>query len=160
LDHNYISGSIPHLPEHLDEINLAYNRFTGSIPEGVFPEYIKKLNLAHNNLTGSIPPELGKLTSLVGLDLSNNHLSGTLPYSLDSSSNLDFLDLSYNMISGELNIRSYMKYLDLSFNRFSEVDYLNNLENIGYCNLEGNPNFKCLLPYWASYICYTTCTGK
>ncbi len=40
---------------------------------------VTSLNLRSNQLSGSIPPELGNLSSLMGLSLDSNELSGVIP---------------------------------------------------------------------------------
>jgi len=138
FDNNQLSGTIPFLSSNWGvKINLSNNRFSGSIPSDKFgnPNW---------------------------LDLSWNNLTGSLPDSVSYASSLSYLDISHNMISGSADIPLYaMKYLDLSYNRFSDiVSRYGEFEYLDYCNLEGNPNFRCNLPSWVSYICYVQCTGN
>lgn len=63
--------------------------------------HVDSLGLQDNNLIGQLPPELGSLTSLVGLDLSRNQLSGEIPAELGGLP-LTHLHLEMNELTGEI----------------------------------------------------------
>ena len=58
--------------------------------------HVTRLELSSNNLCGRIPSELGKVTSLKGLNLSANSLHGPIPSALAELSNLETLYLQNN----------------------------------------------------------------
>jgi hypothetical protein len=80
----------------LIELNLAGNRFTGSIPifldknnnnnnsssSSSAVSKFQRLRLDGNQLSGTIPAALGNLVDLTQLTLHNNQLSGTVPSTL------------------------------------------------------------------------------
>ncbi|KAL4352683.1 hypothetical protein GQ457_06G005710 [Hibiscus cannabinus] len=59
--------------QHLQLLNLAYNKFSFSFPSG-FHQFsnLSYLNLSNAGFEGQIPAEISRLTSLVTLDLSVN----------------------------------------------------------------------------------------
>ena len=84
-------------------IDLANNKLTGNIPEGISSLIeLKALNLSGNMLIGIIPKNIGKLEQLESLDLSRNRFSGSLPASMVGLHYLGYLDLSYNKLSGRI----------------------------------------------------------
>jgi hypothetical protein len=97
-DSSQLSGPIPSalfsIP-CLIELDLAGNRFTGSIPifldknnnnnsssSSTAVSKFQRLRLDGNQLSGTIPAALGNLVDLTQLTLHNNQLSGTVPSTL------------------------------------------------------------------------------
>jgi Leucine-rich repeat (LRR) protein len=103
LSVNKLSGTIDPIKNitTLDEIYLAQNQFTGSIPIelGNMPG-LTKLTLSDNKFTGNIPTQLGNLANLQQLQLNGNSLTGSIPPQLGNLSNLTFLDLGNNKLTG------------------------------------------------------------
>lgn len=82
----------------IQELNLANNSLTGSLPGEIrFLQNLKVLNLSNNQFTG-VPAEIGQLQNLEVLDLSNNQITG-LPNELGNLSNLKVLKLTGNQYS-------------------------------------------------------------
>ena len=102
LGQNKLTGELPvPLPDSpLENLILAFNEISGSIPPGFFAAgvHIKVIDLRSNLLAGTIPLDIGSAPSgLTRLNLSNNTLSGAVPDSLATDAiNLDFLDVSGN----------------------------------------------------------------
>ncbi|GKV46625.1 hypothetical protein SLEP1_g53599 [Rubroshorea leprosula] len=71
------SSSLFHL-QHLQSLNLAYNRFSSVFPSG-FDKLanLRNLNLSNAGFTGQIPLEISRMTRLVTLDLSVSVLLGS-----------------------------------------------------------------------------------
>ncbi|CAA0395443.1 unnamed protein product [Arabidopsis thaliana] len=71
------------------EINLARNYLSGSIPSewGLLP--LVNITLLGYRLTGPIPKEIGNIITLERLVLENNQLSGTLPPELGTWETLE-----------------------------------------------------------------------
>lgn len=89
----------------LQRLILAGNRFSGSIPAGIWSELtdLIQLDLSRNQLTGPIPEDLGELQSLSGtLNLSFNQLSGQIPKSLGNLPMTLSFDFRNNNLSGEV----------------------------------------------------------
>ena len=84
---------------------------------------VKRLSLGRNGLSGVISPELGKLTSLQGLDFWANQLSGQIPPELGRLTQLQWVYLWGNQLSGtipaELGELSNLQQLDLGNNELS-----------------------------------------
>ncbi|KAK7840236.1 receptor-like protein eix2 [Quercus suber] len=96
-------------------IDLANNKLTGNIPEGISNLIeLKALNLLGNMLTGIIPKNIGKLEQLESLDLSRNRFSGSLPASMVGLHYLGYLDLSYNKLSGRIPTGTQLQSFDPS----------------------------------------------
>ncbi|KAK4368278.1 hypothetical protein RND71_012070 [Anisodus tanguticus] len=129
LSSNNFSGSLPHIPTMVTELDLSNNsfsegltnflcvksnesymleilhlggnRFSEKIPDCWvnWPE-LRVLNLGENKLTGWIPRSIGALSNLKSLDLKRNKLSGPLPSSLNNCTRLWKIDLNENELHG------------------------------------------------------------
>ena len=96
-------------------IDLANNKLTGNIPEGISSLIeLNALNLSGNTLTGIIPKNIGKLEQLESLDLSRNQFLGSLPASVVGLHYLGYLDLSYNNLSGRIPTGTQLQSFDPS----------------------------------------------
>lgn len=97
-------------------LNLSNQNLT-SLPQNTFfNAAIQELNLANNALTGSLPGEIRFLQNLKVLNLRNNKFTG-VPAEIGQLRNLEELDLSYNSITGlpnELGNLSNLKILKLT----------------------------------------------
>ncbi|RVW27811.1 putative LRR receptor-like serine/threonine-protein kinase [Vitis vinifera] len=151
LSSNHLSGKIPTgLGQciKLQVISLAYNDFTGSIPNGIgeipsnlshcrelrvlsssfnqftggIPQAIG-VYLGSNGISGPIPAEIFNISSLQVIDFTNNSLSGSLPMGICKHlPNLQGLYLAQNHLSGQLpttlSLCGELLFLSLSFNKF------------------------------------------
>ncbi|PRP81628.1 LRR receptor-like serine/threonine-protein kinase GSO2-like [Planoprotostelium fungivorum] len=118
LDFNDFEGELPILPTNLVNLNLAGNRFNGTIPLAyVNNTNLVTLDLSYNQLSGEIPDIWMRMGSLNSLILSHNNLSGSLPPSMSNLFSLNVLKISYNQMSGVLpDVFSALTTLDLSYN--------------------------------------------
>ncbi|CAK9259066.1 unnamed protein product [Sphagnum jensenii] len=135
---NNIGGVLPNqLPPSIQNLILARNRLTGSLPyslgqlpgltildisqnaisNGILDIFsplvsLTTLDLSYNTLTGPLPNSLGALTALMVLNLQNNQLNGSLPLSLLNLTNLQTLNIQNNQFTGwippGLNPHSFM----------------------------------------------------
>ena len=84
---------------------------------------VTELRLGSNGLRGSILPELGNLSSLVGLSLYNNKLKGSIPPDLGNLAKVEGLGLYGNELTGaipsELGGLSSLRWLYLQGNRLT-----------------------------------------
>ncbi|KAH7865431.1 hypothetical protein Vadar_006596 [Vaccinium darrowii] len=155
LSHNQINGLLPDLSSKFElysGIDLSYNLLTGPIP--LVPPTVVSLNLAKNKFGGS----LSFLCSITGewliyLDLSNNLLVGELPYCLSHFKVLSILSLANNNLYGEIPISigslPQMQTLNLRNNNLSgEVPFsLKSCTKLSIIDLRGN-RFTGIVPAW------------
>ncbi|XP_028764706.1 probable LRR receptor-like serine/threonine-protein kinase RFK1 [Neltuma alba] len=87
---------------YLQEIDFAYNLFTGTIPKEWASMNLTSISLLVNRLSGEIPKHLGNITSLTYLMLEANQFSGVIPPELGSLIKLQTLVLSSNQLTGDL----------------------------------------------------------
>ncbi|XP_037468933.1 receptor-like protein EIX2 [Triticum dicoccoides] len=132
LGSNKLTGQVPLLPINISRLNLSSNSFSGSLPSNLKAPLLEELLLANNKIRGMVPSSICQLTSLKRLDLSGNKLTGdVMPCFMDSGANsanqfgshMLSLALNNNDLFGEfpkfLQSASQLKFLDLSYNRFS-----------------------------------------
>ncbi|KAL2611794.1 hypothetical protein R1flu_023486 [Riccia fluitans] len=132
LQNNRFSGPVPTWftelmtrAEHLSEVDISVNKFTGSVPMALFGSFgLWRSNASYNSFNGSLPTELFR-SGLGFLDLSHNRVSGPIASGFFSSllESMFQLDLSFNALSGPLPQNSgdftALNYLDLSDNNLS-----------------------------------------
>ncbi|GMH51156.1 hypothetical protein TL16_g00950 [Triparma laevis f. inornata] len=77
---NFFTSFIPSLPPTIIDVSLAYNQFSGSIPDSFFSNTpnLNSFDVRHNDIGGSIPTSLSYLTNLVDLKLDLNNFSGVI----------------------------------------------------------------------------------
>jgi hypothetical protein len=102
LYYNRLSGSIPDLSAltNLDWLHLGLNKLSGPIPDLSALTSLRGLDLFNNQLEGAIP-DLSTLTSLIDIGLYDNQLTGSIP-DLSALTNLEFLFLDDNQLSGSI----------------------------------------------------------
>ncbi|KAL2976949.1 hypothetical protein AAZX31_13G036700 [Glycine max] len=125
--HNFSSGCVRH---SLQELDLAYNQITGSlpdlsvfsslkslIPEGIgLPFHLESVSIQSNSLEGGIPKSFGNSCALSSLDMSHNNLNQEL------SVMIHHLSGCMNQINGtlpDLSIFSSLKLLNLDENKLN-----------------------------------------
>ncbi|XP_050944114.1 probable leucine-rich repeat receptor-like serine/threonine-protein kinase At3g14840 isoform X1 [Cucumis melo] len=108
---------------HVTKIRLRSQNLPGTLPPQIAKlPYLEELDLARNYLSGSIPPEWG-LTKLVNLSVLGNQLTGPIPKEIGNISTLKELVLEVNQFSGSLpqelgNLKN-LKRLLVSSNKFT-----------------------------------------
>ncbi|OEL30516.1 putative LRR receptor-like serine/threonine-protein kinase [Dichanthelium oligosanthes] len=127
LDGNILQGILPSsvvgLSKSLEELFLAANKISGTIPQEIgHLSNLMLLRTEQNLLTGNLPSSLGNLQSLYLLSLSQNKLSGQIPLSVSNLSQLNELYLEENNLSGPipgaLGHCKNLETLNLSYNSF------------------------------------------
>ncbi|KAK2989948.1 LOW QUALITY PROTEIN: hypothetical protein RJ640_019346 [Escallonia rubra] len=118
-----IPGSIGHVMQRLQVLDLSGNFLTGSIPSSLGKvKPLVFLFLSNNQLTGKIHDEWGSFQSLDTIDVSYNHFSGEIPTSICSLPLLSVLKVASNNLSGQLSMSlkncTKLYLLDLGVNRF------------------------------------------
>lgn len=149
-------------------LNLAYNHFDFIPSNISVCKNLEVLNLSQNNITSIDGKNLRNLTLLKELNLSNNNLinwSSINKMTLNYTKNLEILDLSFNALyyATTLYLKSdslstfklincsitqindeFFKgfpnliYLDLSFNRLTEINQFPALTKLKVINLKSN----------------------
>ncbi|CAL4989198.1 unnamed protein product [Urochloa decumbens] len=110
LSGNMLSGEVPTCKGHSSPFqNLAALNLNSNNLSGVFPSALQMsrdlvfLDLAYNRFSGSLPAWLGdKLPSLALLRLRSNDFSGNIPIQLAMIQGLQYIDLACNSFSGQI----------------------------------------------------------
>lgn len=132
LDRAGYSGPLSLSPNlaFLQTLDVAENRFNGSIPPSVFNlSRLSRLSLSRNFFSGGIPDSISSpaLSNLQELFLDGNLLQGQIPAGIGDSGGLQSLqrlELQENRLSGEFPDLSRLKnltFLDASNNSLSGV---------------------------------------
>ncbi|KAK4799096.1 hypothetical protein SAY86_024461 [Trapa natans] len=100
---------IGHLPEFIGQfksVYLAFNQFTGPVPDiiGKSCSKLEHLDLSGNLLGGQIPGSIGSCVELRSLLLYSNMLEEVIPPELGQLKKLEVMDLSRNTLSGALPV--------------------------------------------------------
>lgn len=97
----------------VQELDLSYNRLTGSLPPWIDSKTtIQEFKVEHNHLSGTIPDSFGNLPDLWRLRFAYNHLTGSLPASFANlSSSLNQLDISHNSLTGDLRYLAHTRLM-------------------------------------------------
>eukprot|EP00750_Incisomonas_marina_P026299 INCI5894.2.p1 GENE.INCI5894.2~~INCI5894.2.p1 ORF type:complete len:1495 (+),score=178.39 INCI5894.2:102-4586(+) len=108
LSRNQLSGQLPASIGSLDllsTLQMDLNRFSGTIPSAIFiagMDNAQEISLALNQLTGTIPA-FGLAPMLSFLDLSANQLTGTLPDTFFAvAPALVFASVANNALTGSI----------------------------------------------------------
>ncbi|XP_074282416.1 uncharacterized protein LOC141606929 [Silene latifolia] len=154
---NHLHGELP--PDigftipHLNDLNLAGNNFSGSIPITILNlTALEIIALRGNNFRGRIPYDFGNLHNLAALSVAHNYLEGDINFidTLVNCSRLSILDLGSNHFSGILpkslaNLSTSLQWLTINDTRISGeipegITNLNNLERLimPSCKLTGS----------------------
>ncbi|KAG6729800.1 hypothetical protein I3842_01G050300 [Carya illinoinensis] len=139
LSHNLFIGSLPvclNLPK-LEHLYLQGNKFTGSIPKGLFNfSSLLTLDMRDNSFSGSISIEIKQLQDLKVLLLSGNHFTGIIPNQLCLLKMISIMDLSNNAFYGTIPQCFHNIYFGkigaTNFNYFIRESGLMNLDRVPY----------------------------
>ncbi|KQJ89251.1 putative receptor-like protein kinase At3g47110 [Brachypodium distachyon] len=117
LTNNTLQGRIPNFANcsHLKVLWLDRNNLVGQIPTE-WPPNLQELNLANNNLSGTIPPSLANITTLESFHCGLNNLVGNVPNSFAKFSRQKYLFVSANRLTGRFQqaILNISTLVDLS----------------------------------------------
>ncbi|XP_051134349.1 probable LRR receptor-like serine/threonine-protein kinase At5g48740 isoform X2 [Andrographis paniculata] len=88
LHNTSLAGEIQNLGglQHLEKLNLSFNKITSLGSELEDLTNIEVLDLQNNSLHGTVPESWGELKDLHFLNLENNNLQGPLPQTLNRES--------------------------------------------------------------------------
>lgn len=139
-----LSGEIPQetqLLEQLSMLALDSNHIHGEIP---MISTLTHLSLAFNQFTGSLPDYLGRMPNLLHLSLSENLFEGRIPSAIESLPNLQFIAINGNELTGGIDSffqltsleEIYMGFNSLS-DSFSNASF-NKLSNLRILDMNNN----------------------
>ncbi|KAL5145728.1 putative LRR receptor-like serine/threonine-protein kinase [Glycine soja] len=149
INDNHLAGELPssfaNLSGNLQQLCVANNLLTGTLPEGMekFQNLIS-LSFENNAFFGELPSEIGALHILQQIAIYNNSLSGEIPDIFGNFTNLYILAMGYNQFSGRIHPSigqcKRLIELDLGMNRLGgtiprEIFKLSGLTTL---YLEGN----------------------
>ncbi|XP_019097401.1 PREDICTED: probable leucine-rich repeat receptor-like protein kinase At5g49770 isoform X1 [Camelina sativa] len=124
VDRNKLSGDIPSSLNNLTNLNelyLANNRLTGSLPNLASLNSLYTLDVSNNTLEFSVIPSwLSSLRSLSPLRMEGIQLEGPIPIFLFSPTELQTINLKRNGINEPLdfgtNYSEQLEFVDLQSN--------------------------------------------
>ncbi|KAK1435256.1 hypothetical protein QVD17_01017 [Tagetes erecta] len=88
---------------HVTSISLKFGYLEGKISSSLLNlSYLNQLDLSYNSFTGTIPMFIGCMAQLLYLDLSNNYFTGSIPMFIGSN-NLAYLYLDSNDFTGSIS---------------------------------------------------------
>jgi Leucine-rich repeat (LRR) protein len=126
FEDNNFTGELPNL-SNLSDLRVFVakkNDFTGSIPGWLFDgsmPHINMVDLAWNEFSGQLP-EFGTPNNLVALQVDGNNLSGEIPASVSNLPKMINFGLGWNDFSGELPSLTHMyqlRYIRANDNSFT-----------------------------------------
>ncbi|KAL9312817.1 hypothetical protein ACSQ67_018269 [Phaseolus vulgaris] len=126
INDNHLAGDLPssvaNLSRNLQQICVANNFLTGTIPQGMnkFQNLIS-FSFEINYFVGELPQELGALNNLQNLRIDSNRFSGEIPDIFGNLTNLNTLAMGNNQLSGRIHQSigqcTRLSTLDLGMNR-------------------------------------------
>jgi Leucine-rich repeat (LRR) protein len=146
LAHNKLTGTIPSLTGFFDLqlLTLFNNKLSGTPPALNTVPTLQEVSFGFNQLTGTIPPLAG-LSSLRVFDVGKNQLTGTLP-SIVGLTELGRFSAGSNQLTGalpELNSTPKLETFEVGDNKFTgAIPSLSNVPllkrfNVGFNQLSG-----------------------
>ena len=132
LADNHFTGSLP------ENIKYPYQNSLDYRPTANHPSILQELHLANNELTGSIPTDFfpNHLANVKRLQLSGNHISGTIPSAEDFPSGLVLLWLQNNpYLNGTMPcslLRVFDDYDEREEDQFSTTEENSDLKMFPY----------------------------
>ncbi|KAL2585520.1 hypothetical protein GLYMA_13G003500v4 [Glycine max] len=153
LSFNAIRADLSNVTLNSENVILACNNFTGSLPR--ISTNVFFLNLANNSLSGPISPflchKLSRENTLGYLDVSYNFFTGVIPNCWENWRGLTFLYIDNNKLGGEIppsiGLLDEIVEMDFHKNNLSgkfSLD-LSNLKSLVFINL-GENNFSGVVP--------------
>ncbi|XP_027359317.1 receptor-like protein EIX2 [Abrus precatorius] len=136
--HNLSSGCVRN---SLEELDLSYNKITGSLPHLLIFSSLEMLDLSGNQLSGRIPQGTTLPCKMEFLSLSSNSLEGGVPKSFGSTCTLNSLDLSYNSLNEEVT-RIFSHFSECSRYSRREISLSGNKINGTISDFSMFSNFK------------------
>jgi LRR receptor-like serine/threonine-protein kinase FLS2 len=116
-------------------LDLSYNKFDGSIPEGFGSlEKLEELYLGGNSLTGNIPPTITNLSKLSMFAIEHNSIKGSIPSDFGRAPNLSFFIFEFNYLTGAIPQNLF---------NISSLQVISLLNNSLSGNLPSDSGFSC-----------------
>ncbi|KAM0824061.1 hypothetical protein ACQ4PT_070456 [Festuca glaucescens] len=98
-----LPASITNLATTLQQLTIADNRVSGSIPADIGNLVgLNRLQITNTFISGEIPESIGKLSNMIKLGLYNNSLCGQIPASLGNLTQLNRLYAYYGNLEGPI----------------------------------------------------------
>ena len=119
----------------IEDINVAYNNFTGPRPASLGnTPFLKDFIASQNQLTGSIPTEFYKLERLEELYLDENKLGGELPQTDEPFyDGLQEFSIHSNNFEGRFPVEHFEETLRIS--KYLLSDFAESIPSVTCANL-------------------------
>ncbi|KAL7587683.1 hypothetical protein Lser_V15G40592 [Lactuca serriola] len=134
LSRNSFQGPLPGFFQNftsLTFLDLSYNNLSMSLNFANLLNLIPSLSELHlsscgldNSFLSSSQLNFSTLSNTQHLDLSRNSFEGLFPSVLTNMSSLKVLDLSRNMLSSSVPVMPNLLELDLSSNKFNQIEHV------------------------------------
>ena len=158
ISHNLLQTEpLNPLPNSLINIVYSFNSFTNlsyldlsfnNLKEFEKIDFYELRNLVtvklnNNELNGELPERIATVSSLSLFNISDNRFRGTLPSQIGSMRSLQTFIASKNNFEGMISNSFFMqssslRTLDLSENKFTEIENIDSLTNLQFFNVSNN----------------------
>ncbi|WP_375562750.1 leucine-rich repeat domain-containing protein [Bernardetia sp. OM2101] len=129
---------------NLSYLDLSYNKLTNFEKIDFYDlRNLRTIKLNNNKLDGELSERIATVSSLGFFNISTNKFRGTLPSEIGNMRSIQTFIASINNFEGKIPnsffmVSSSLRTLDLSKNKFTEIDNIDSLTNLQSLNVSNN----------------------